>query len=647
MPNPNLLNRILLPCCVLALTAGAVFAQSTGPQPLPFPAPITTPQDIPYPGVIQLDVDATDIDRHIFQVRETIPVRGGESLTLLYPEWLPAGHAAYGRIENLAGLKIHADGERLEWVRDPVNVFAFHVDVPDDATMLELEFQFLSAVDADNDRIVMTSEMLNLQWRSVTLYPAGYFDRQITIAPSVRLPEGWQVATALEVATNKGGLTKFNPVSLETLVDSPIFAGQYFKRLDLNPGGDFPVHLNIVADSEDLLEVTPEQLEAHRALVQQADKLFDSHHFDHYDFLFALTDRMGGIGLEHHQSSENSGVPAYFTEWDDNARGRGLLPHEYTHSWNGKFRRPADLWTANYDVPMRDSLLWVYEGQTQYWGKVLAARAGLLTLQESLDSLAYEAAYYDNRPGREWKALQDTTNDPIATLRRSLPWRSWQRSEDYYTEGLFIWLDADTLIREMSKGRKSLDDFAREFFGINDGSFVPVTYVFEDIVEALNSVQPYDWASFLRTRLDGHGPEAPLDGIRRGGYQLVYTDTPSDYYVAYGVGREYSDLTYTLGMSIDYEGWILRVLWEGPAFKEGLTPNNQIIAVNGTAYDIELLKNAITDAQQTGAAIELLIKDGVHYRTVPIDYRGGLRYPHLERIGDGPATLDQIFTPRK
>ncbi len=647
MTGRKIFNRVLLPCCVLVLIAGGVLAQSTGPQPSPFPAPIAAPQDIPYPGVIRLEVDATDIDRHIFQVRETIPVRGGESLTLMYPQWLPANHAAYGRIENLAGLIIHADGVRLEWVRDPVNVFAFHVNVPDDATMLDLEFQFLSAVDASHDRIVMTPEMLNLQWRSVTLYPAGHFERQIMLEPSVRVPDGWQVATALEVASNKGGVTTFKPVSLETLVDSPIFAGRYFKRLDLNPDGDFPVHLNIVADREDLLEVTPEQLEAHRALVQQADKLFGSHHFDHYDFLFAVTDRMGGIGLEHHQSSENSGVPDFFTEWSDNARLWGLLPHEYTHSWNGKFRRPADLWTASYDVPMRGSLLWVYEGQTQYWGKVLAARAGFLTQQDTLDALAYTAAYYDYRAGRDWKTLQDATNDPVATLRRPLPWRSWQRSEDYYSEGQLMWLDADTLIREMSKDEKSLDDFARAFFGINDGSYVPVTYVFEDVVEALNSVQPYDWETFLRSRLDGHGPGAPLDGIRRGGYQLVYTDTPSEYYAAYEAGRKYADLTYSLGMVIEDEGRLKSVLWEGPAFKKGLTVGNEIIAINGIAYDIDLLKTAIIDAEKSGIAIELLIKDGVHYRTIPIDYREGLRYPHLEPDGDGPATLDQIFAPRK
>ena len=443
----------------------------------------------------------------------------------------------------------------------------------------------------------MTPDMLNLQWNAVALYPAGYFARQIMVEPSVRLPEGWQFATALETAASNGGVTTFKPVSLDTLVDSPIFAGRYFKRLDLDPGGRAPVHLNIVADRADLLEVKPEQLEAHRALVQQAYKLYGSHHYDHYDFLLALTDQMGGIGLEHHQSSENGTVPTYFTEWDKNADARDLLPHEYTHSWNGKFRRPADLWTPNFNVPMRDSLLWVYEGQTQYWGFVLAARAGLLTKQQTLDAMAATAATYDHRVGREWRALQDTTNDPIAAMRRALPWRSWERSEDYYSEGQLMWLDADTLIREKSGDQKSLDDFARLFFGVDDGSFVPSTYVFEDVVKALNTVQPYDWATFLRARLDGHGPGAPLDGIARGGYKLVYTDTPSDYFKDSETRRKVTDLTYSLGMIIAAEGRLSDVLWEGPAYKSGLTVGTQIIAVNGIAFDADRLKSAIKDAQ--------------------------------------------------
>jgi predicted metalloprotease with PDZ domain len=632
---------------VLALSSGGAFAQSAGPQPPPLPAPIAAPKDTPYIGAIRLIVDATDIERHIFRVRETIPVRAGEPIVLLYPRWLPGNHSPSGPLDKLAGLTIYASGARVEWWRDPVDVFAFHVDVPAGATALDVNFQFVSPVDTSEGRVVMTPDMLNLQWNAVVLYPAGYFARQIMVEPSVRLPEGWEFGTALETAAGNGGVTIFKPVPLNTLVDSPIFAGRYFKRLDLDPAGPAPVHLDIVADRPELLEVKPEQLDAHRALVQQAYKLYGSHHYDHYDFLLALTDQMGSIGLEHHQSSEDGTVPGYFVEWDKNSMERDLLPHEYTHSWNGKFRRPADLWIPNFNVPMRDSLLWVYEGQTQYWGFVLAARAGLLTKQQTLDAFASIAAIYDHRAGREWRALQDTANDPIIAARRPLPWRSWERSEDYYSEGLLVWLDADTLIREQSGGRRSLDDFARQFLGVNDGSFVTSTYVFDDVVQALNTVQAYDWAKFLRARLDGHGPGAPLDGFARGGYKVVYTETPSDYFKDSEVRRKVTDLSFSLGMTVAAEGRLSDVLWEGPAYKSGLTVGTQIIAVNGLTVDPARLKSAIKDATKTGAAIEFLVKNGDRYRTVRIDYHEGLRYPHLERDESTPARLDQILTPRK
>jgi len=358
----------------------------------------------------------------------------------------------------------------------------------------------------------------------------------------------------------------------------------------------------------------PEQLAAHRGLVEQANKLFGSHHYDHYDLLLALTNRMGGIGLEHHQSSENGTAATYFTEWEKNVDRRDLLPHEYTHSWNGKFRRPADLWTPNFNTPMRDSLLWMYEGQTEYWGFVLAARSGLWTRQQALDAIAATAAVYDHRAGREWRSLEDTTNDPIMAMRRPLPWRSWQRSEDYYLEGQLVWLDADTLIRELSHGARSLDDFARAFFGINDGSYIPVTYTFDDVVNALNRVQPHDWSKFLRARLDGHGPGAPLDGLNRGGYKLVYKETPSEYFKNEEERRKISDLTYSLGMiigNIGNEGKLTEVLWEGLAYQKGLTVGTQIIAVDGIAYNIDRLKAAIKEAQKAGTSIELLVKNPV------------------------------------
>jgi predicted metalloprotease with PDZ domain len=534
-------------------------------MPVNLPPAIPAPRDVAYPGTIRLAVDATDLERRIFRVRETIPVEGGRPLTLLFPKWIPGGHKPEGPLPGLAGLVITAGGQRVEWTRDPVEVYAFHVAPPAGATSLELSFQFLSPTLPDQGRVVMTPEMLNLQWNQVSLYPAGYYTRRIPVEAKVILPDGWGFGTALEPASSEGAATTFKIVPYETLVDSPMFAGRYFERVELDPGGPVPVHLDLVADRAELLEIKPEQLQAHKNLIGQAYKLFGSHHYDHYDFLVAATERMGDIGLEHHRSSEDGVPPGYFTEWDKTAWVRDLLPHEFTHSWNGKFRRPADLWTPDYSTPMRDSLLWVYEGQTQYWGYVLAARSGLITKEQALEAIALTAAAYDAAPGRSWKALQDTTNDPIVAMRAPLPWRTWQRSEDYYSEGELIWLDIDTLIRQRSGGKRSLDDFAKAFFGIDDGSYVPVTYTFDDVVRGLNAVEPYDWAAFLRQRLEGHGPGAPLGGIERGGYRLVFTDAPSDYQKQILAMRKSQDFTYSLGFGVGRDAALTCVVWDSPA----------------------------------------------------------------------------------
>jgi predicted metalloprotease with PDZ domain len=611
--------------------------------PAPPKAPIAAPEDRDYPGTIRLQVDTSDVTRHIFSVTETIPVQAGP-LTLFYPKWIPGNHAPTGQIASLAGLLIEADGHKIEWVRDTEDVYAFHLVVPEAATKLNVKFQFLSGGDGGEGRIVTSPEMLNMEWNSVVLYPAGYVVQRMMFEPSVVLPEGWQFATALDTASQTGASVAFRPVSLDTLVDSPVLAGRYVRRVELATD-PVPVRLDIFADRADLLEATPKQVDAHRALVTQAYKLFASHHYDHYDFLLSLSDRIGGIGLEHHRSSEDGTAPGYFTEWDKNPDLRDLLPHEYTHSWNGKFKRPSDLWTATLNEPMRDSLLWVYEGQTQYWGFVLATRAGLLTRQETLDALAWIAAAFAHRSGRVWKSLQDTTNDPIVELRRPLSWRSWQRSEDYYSEGELIWLDADTLIRELSGGQRSLDDFAAAFFGGLDGQFMPQTYTFADVVNALNAVQPHDWPEFLRTRLDGHGG-APLDGLTRGGYSLVYSVTESEYFRKSEARRKVLDLTYSLGFMIGRENKLIDVLWDGPAWSAGLTVGTQIIAVNSVSYDSDRLKEIIRRALTDPAPIELLVKNGDRYTMVRIDYHDGLRYPHLQQLPGVPARLDQILAPR-
>jgi predicted metalloprotease with PDZ domain len=619
------------------------------PQLLPLPPQIIQPQDRPFPGQIELAVDATDMDRHIFSMRETIPVTAAGALTLLYPKWRPGNHGPTAPLPAFAGLTISAGGKQALWQRDAVDMSAFHVDVPQGATQLTLTYQLLSPPEPREGRVVTTPNMLEVEWTDNTVYPAGYYARGITVHPSVTLPSGWQFGTALETEAQSGARVTFKPVALNVLLDSPLLAGRYFERVDLDPGGPVPVHLDVAADRPKDLAIKPADLQAHRNLVQQAYKNFASHHYDHYDFLLSLSDEMGGIGLEHHRSSEDGTERAYFTDLEKSAAGRDLLSHEYTHSWNGKFRRPADLWSPDFTVvPQRDSLLWVYEGQTEYWGQVLAARSGIMKPEQVRDLIALETADMDATPGRAWRNLQDTTNDPIISWHRPSAWRSYSRFGDYYVEGLLIWLDADTLIREKSNGARSLTDFARAFFGVDNGSWVTRTYTFDDLVTALNGVQPNDWADFLHARLDGHGPGAPLDGLTRGGWRLVYTAEPSALEKSAEGSQSVHNFIFSIGLSLKGEGEISSVLWNSPAFAAGIAEGTKLIAINGLAYDsASQLGDAITAAKSNIAPIELLLRDGQHFRSVKIDYHSGLRYPHLERIPGSPDRLDDILAPLK
>ena len=636
------LNRVAV---LAALLTSAAAAQSPQPQPVAFVDTVPVAVDRPYPGTIRLHVDATDLERRIFIVHETIPVVGPGPLTLLYPEWLPGKHSPRGPIDKLAGLVVHAGAQRLEWTRDTVNVYAFHLDVPAGVAAIDIDFQFVAPTVGNQGRVQMTPDMLNLEFDQTTLYPAGYFTRGIPVEATVRFPAGWQAATALRpVAGAAAGEIRYGVVPFETLVDSPIFAGRYVRRVPLDTSAR-PVTLNIVADRADLLLATEPQIAAHARLVREATALFGSKHFDHYDFLLALSDKQGGIGLEHHRSSENGAAPGYFTEWDKNVAARDLLPHEFSHSWDGKFRRGADSWTPTFNVPMRNSLLWVYEGGTQYFGTVLAARSGLWSREQALDALAADAATFDAVAGRVWKPLSDTVNDPITASRAPEPWRNWQRSEDYYVEGLLIWLDADTLIRERSGGRRSLDDFAARFFGVDDGSWGEVAYTFDDVVSALNAVEPYDWRAFLTTRLASHGPGAPLDGIARGGYGLAFTDQIGAFAKAGDTARKRNDFNFSLGLTVGDDAVIGLVAWQGPAFRAGLTVGATIVAVNGDPFSPEALARAVT-AAKSGPPVELIVRSGDRYRTVRVEWSGGLRYPHLVRTGTGPARLDAILSAR-
>jgi len=633
-------------CAALALSEAVA---SPGPTLTAPGSQVPAPKDRPYPGQLSLTVDVSDVANRVVQVHESITGVRPDTI-LLYPKWLPGTHAPEGPIDRFAGLKITADGAPVAWTRDPADVYALRIHAPARAASIDVDFTYLSPTSLKVGALEIGRDVLLLEWNAVVLYPAGYFARQIPVHASLRLPNDWQFGTALEVASADGAESVFKAVDLETLIDSPVYAGRHAARLDLDPGSKVPVHLDVFADRAEQVVITPEQLEAHRSLVRQAYRLFGSHHYAHYDFLYSLSDEIQQNGLEHHQSSEDGADPDSFVEWDKNSYGRDLLAHEFTHSWNGKFRRPADLWTPNYNVPMQDSLLWVYEGQTQYWGQVLAARSGLWSKQQALDQLALTAAYFQNEAGRRWRPLEDTTNDEILNPRRPLSWRDWQRFEDYYDEGQLVWLEADTLIRERSGGRRSLDDFARSFFGIDDGDFGTVTYTFEDIVKALNAVEPFDWAHFLRERLDGVNRPAPLDGLTRGGYRLIYTDTPSDYQKSHEEQAKVVDLLYSVGLQLDdKDGTVQQVMWDSPAFKANVTEGSQIVAINGVAYCGYCgtgLKDAVKAAQKSSAPTELIVKNGDFYRVVMLDYHGGLRYPHLERDGSATARLDDILAPR-
>ncbi|MCB1625346.1 MAG: M61 family metallopeptidase [Pseudomonadales bacterium] len=605
------------------------------------------PVDQPYPGTIELEVDATNVAQHIFNVKQTVPVRPGQ-MTFLFPAWLPGNHSPSGRIDKLAGLTIEAAGQKLAWRRDPLDVYAFAVAVPAGVPTLTMRYQFLSPTDKSQGRVVMTPDMLNLQWNAVVLYPAGHYASQIQYAAMVTYPADWQAATALTVVSRDGNTLRYAPVALDVLVDSPVFAGRYFKRYDLAPGANVPIRLNVVADAPRFLEAKPSHLQQHVKLVQQTIKLFGAQHYDHYDFLFALSDHLSGIGLEHQRSSENGVPPGYFSDWQQQTGSTDLLAHEYTHSWNGKFRRPADLWTPNYNVPMQDSLLWVYEGQTQYWGNVLAARSGLRPLEASREALALVAATYrDDRPGLAWRSVEDTTNDPIIAQRRPKPYRNWQLSEDYYSAGQLIWLDVDAQIRKLSRGKKSLDDFARAFFGVDDGAWqTQKPYTFDDVVTTLNAVVPHDWAPFLRDRLDGRTPLT--NGLEASGWRLVYRDTPSAYAQARAKEDESgsADFIYSLGFTVDKDGAIGDVRWDSPAFKAGIGSDNKLVAVNDLEYNKDTLNAAIKAAVLDAAPLRLLVKESNRYRSVTIDYHDGPRYPYIERIDGAPDYLSAIFAAK-
>jgi predicted metalloprotease with PDZ domain len=623
------------------------------------------------PVSIELAVDARDVRHRIISVQETIPVAAGTTqIVLLFPKWIPGDHAPDAPIERVAGLTIQAKGVSMGWRRQASDVFSFKVRVPPDADHLDVKFQYLAASADVRSGATITRDIVAVKWPYLLLYPAGYPAAALTVHARARLPDGFSwvssltqephgadaaatagaaTATAAAAATGAGagaGEISFVPVSLDTLIDSPLYAGSHMRQFALDAAAAQPIRLTLFSDRGERTAMTSEQLAWHRALVHEADAVFGSRPFAHYDLIVTLAAPFGIDGLEHRQSSEIFLHPDSFTDWQGTWDSRYLLAHEFVHAWNGKWRMPAGLYAADLNTDLNTDLLWVYEGQTQYWAKILSTRSGIWSTQQMYDDLAVVAAQYAHLPARAWRPLLDSTLDPVINPREETEWRSWQRFQDYYDEGSLVWLDVDTLLRSRTQGKRSLDDFAREFFAGGAASPTPKTYELTDVIAALNHILPYDWQKFFEDRIALVGQWNPLEGIRRGGYDLVFNDQPGPACTAETARHGLHCFTSSVGLTVDGDGIIESVEWNGVAFRAGLSAGMKLISVNGVAFSPEALLSAIVAAQTSPESIDIVAEDQDHVDQLHLPYHGGPRYPHLVRTSGTTDWLDASLQPR-
>ncbi len=595
--------------------------------------------------VLKLSVDATDAPRKLFRATEVIPARPGP-LTLYYPAWLPGEHGPTGPIINLSGLRFTAAGKTLQWRRDPVDMYAFHVEVPQGASAVEVSMEFLAPTFSGGftSGSSTTSHLALFSWNWLLLYPPVAHSDELMIDASIRLPSGWKYGTGLDTEKETRGVVDFKTASLTKIVDSPVLAGEHFRVIPLSTAKP-SVEMDIAADSAAALEASPQFINSMRRLVAEARALFGAEHYEHYTILFTLSDRVAHFGLEHHQSNDSRVAERALVDDTAGRLALGVLPHEYFHSWNGKYRRPAGLATSDYQKPMQGELLWVYEGLTEYYGNVLAARSGIWTQEQYQDELANVAANYGHRPGRTWRPLIDTT--VAAQLLYNAPgeWEAERRSVDFYDEGWLIWLDADTLIRQLTQGRRSLDDFCKRFHGGQTGAPEVRPYTMDDVVNTLNEVAPYDWRAFLNERLWSLSPNAPLGGIERGGWRVTYDDKRSQRTEDFEDGRERVEMAYSLGLRLNTAGLIGDVIAGTPAASAGLSPGMTAVAVDGKAYTPAVLRDAVTAAKSRKTPIQLLVNNEGAVQTYSLDYHGGQQYPHLTRDNSKPDILTQTITP--
>ncbi len=631
MPLPK--PRTLALSAPILLSAGLLFAQKSTIQKAP----------------IQITADLTDGSRRLYHAEVDIPVRPGP-VSLLTPEWIPGTHMPAGPAQDIVGVTFTSNGQTLPWRRDDVNLYEFHLTAPPGAT----------SIHAHLDCIVharVTDKMAVLEWEKLLLYPANIPVRDIPIQPTVIVPANWGIGTALVPQTPydpqhpAGGTVKYAPTNVEQLEDSPVITGQYFHEFALAPTVKPEHFIDVVADSPGDQDLRPKTLAEIGNLVREADVEYASHHYNHYHFLLTLSDVAGGEGLEHGQSSDNGVGEKAFSDDKHQLGVSDLLAHEFTHSWNGKYRRPIGLFQPDFATPQQGSLLWVYEGMTQYLGNVLAARAGLKDQAQYRDLLAMSAAQLDYKPGRDWRPTEDTAVAASLIRGGNQAWVNWRRSQDYYQEGELLWLDADTTIRKLTNNQKSLDDFEKIFLGKggNTGPLI-VTYDRAELIRDLNQVVPYDWTNFLHERIDNINPRADLAGIEQGGYRLIFTDKPNASEKTMsdsGSRRARSiDVWYSLGLSITDQGLIQDVRWGSPADKARLAPGEHLLAINGQVFTPDLLKSTVKDSKSTSGPLHLTLQSDTFLRTADLDYHDGPRYPRLERIPNTPDYLDDITKPR-
>jgi predicted metalloprotease with PDZ domain len=592
---------------------------------------------------VTIFVDASSASRKIFHAKLKIPASAGD-LTLYYPKWIPGEHAPDGPVIDLAGLKFFAAGNALKWRRDLLDGFTLHINVPAGVNETEAELDFLSPATFEGGFSAgssATDKMAVISWNQVLLYPKGFKSDEINYTASLKLPDGWKFGTPLPISNQNGNEIQFATVSLTTLVDSPVIAGEFLKVVKL---ADDPLtEMDIAADSAAALAAPQEVWDHYKNLVEQTNKLFGAHHYRDYHFLLSLSDHVAHFGLEHHESDDSRIDERGLV--DDIARKMeaSLLPHEYVHSWNGKYRRPAGLATPDYQEPMKDDLLWVYEGLTNYLGTVLTARSGLLTNEQARDDLALTAAGLDHTPGRAWRNLQDTADAAPELYFSPQEWRSWRRSTDFYDEDTLNWLWVDVIIRQQSKGKKTIDDFCRLFYGAPSTGPMIKTYSFDDVVDALNQIVPYDWRGFWTERLTNHGPGAPLGGIAGSGWKVVYDETQSEMERGAEISSHGVNAAYSIGLEMREDGAITDTIEGMAAAKSGIGPGMKLIAVNGRKYSPEVLRDALKAGNGGTAPLELLVENTEYYRTYKLDYHGGERYPHLVRDESKPDLLTEIY----